>query len=438
MFRRTAVTTAVAATAAVFALSAPFAGAQAPGGPGASGPGSITTTPPPPPDPHPDPTGPDVAALPTPPAPPAPGPQTVVSEPVVEPAAFAAAIEQRLAGPGAPVGYAYAITRNGQLVASNGVGDARIAADGQQDFTPTSRIEVMSVTKPMGAIALQQILAKRGISIDTPISAYLPKLWAKGPGYAANSANPVTFRHLLTHTSGIRQLLDNPPPGVTFSNTWEGMKDIAQIGTTPGGVSSYKNANYVMIRVLIGRLAGIANTGTGPLAIVGEKSHASRYLTYLNTHVFAKAGVPKVTCWSDDDANAPMVYDRDNLAIGGRVIEREGEDRKHCGGHTGLHLSAIDLVKVATHLRHTEQLLTVPARELMFAGRLGWNAGSNQGTAMGEWWHGGDGYFGGNRDVHTCVATLRQNYEVAIVINSQHQTGSGQCSTLRAAYDDAA
>lgn len=434
MFRRTAVATAV-----LVALAAPVAGAQAPGGPSAGGPGQATATPtPPPPDPRPEPTAPDITALPTPPAPPAPGPQTLTSEPAVLPAAFAAAIEQRLSGAGAPVGYAYAITRNGQLVASEGVGDARIAADGQGDFTPTTRMEVMSVTKPMGAIALQQILAKRSISVDTPVGAYLPKLWAKGPGYAANSANAVTFRHLLTHTSGIKQLMDNPPAGVTFANTWQGMRAIAKAGSTPGGDSQYKNANSIMIRVLIGRLAGYKNQGTGPLALVGEKTHSARYLKYLNTHMFAKAGVPQVRCWATNDATAAMVYDRDNLAGGGRVVERDGDDRKHCGGHTGLHLSALDLVKVAAYLRHSEQLLAEPVRNQMFADRLGWNAGSNLGGALGEWWHGGDGFFSGNREVHTCVAALRQNYEVAIVINSQHQTGSGQCSMLRNAYDDAA
>lgn len=433
MYRRTTLTSAIAAGAAVFALAAPFADARVPASPGASTIGSVTTPPPPPPDPHPVPTAPDEKAVPTPPEPPQPGPQTLAQSGVA-PAELAEQIEDRLSGPDAPVGYGYAIMHNGVLVQADGVGDARIAADGQQDFEATTRMEVMSVTKPMGAIALQKLLDQRGISVDTPVGPYLPIVWPKGPGYAPGSADPVTFRHLLTHTSGIRQLVNNPPEGVSFSNTWDGMKKIAQIGTDPGGSPQYKNANYVMIRILIARLAGPGNNGTGPLSFATENLHYKRYLKVLNKHVFSKAGVPEVTCWSDDDDEAAMVYNRDDLSIGGAVIERDGDKRKHCGGHTGLHLSADDLVRVATHLRHTEQILPAPVRDLMFSDLLGWNSGSNSGSNTGFWWHGGDGYFGGGRHVHTCVMALPQNYEAALVINSQYPSGGSQCGKLIAAF----
>lgn len=441
MSHRTALTSALAAGAAVFALAAPFADAAPAAVPAASGIGSITTPPPPPPDPHPDPTGPrpaspDISALPGPPEPPTPGSQTLVQA-GVRADDLAEQIEERLGGDDAPVGYGYALMHNGVLVKAEGVGDARIAADGQQDFEATTRMEVMSVTKPMGAIGLQKLLDQRGISVDAPVGPYLPITWAKGPGYAAGSADPVTFRHLMTHTSGIRQLINNPPEGVSFSNTWDGMKKIAQIGTDPGGSPQYKNANYVMIRILIARLAGPGNNGTGPLSFATESLHYKKYLKVLNKHVFAKAGVPEVTCWSDDDDEAALVYNRDDLSIGGALIERDGDKRKHCGGHTGLHLSADDLVRVATYLRHIEQILPAPVRDLMFSDLLGWNSGSNSGANTGFWWHGGDGYFGGGRHVHTCVMALPQNYEAALVINSQYPSGGSQRGKLIAAFKDA-
>lgn len=432
MFRQTVVATLAVATLAIVPACAVAASPAAPGI------GSITTPPPPPPDPHPDPTGPDVTAQPTPPA---PGPQDIVSEPVVEPEVFAQKLEQRLAGAGAPVGYGYAITRHGQLVAADGIGDARAAVDGQQDFTQHTRIEVMSVTKPMGAIALQKLLAQRGIDVDTPIGGYLPNAWEKGPAFEAGSDNPVTFRHLLTHTSGFKQYIDALPDPDVYGNTWDGMQLLAASDLAPGGTPKYKNANYVMVRVLIARLTGLAGLGTGPLAVVTENNNSKKYLKYLNKEVFSKAGVPNVRCWVDDDEEdtAAMVYNRDNVAAGGKIVERDGDSRKHCGGHTGLHLSAIDLVKVATYLRNTESILAAPVRDQMFSDLLGWNSGSNNAGlgSLGFWWHGGDGSWSG-REVHTCVMALRQGYEASLIINSQHQTGSGQCGTLKGAFEDAA
>lgn len=430
MYRRTAL---AAAAVAALALTPGAALAAIPAGPGSL----QTPTAAPDPDP-PAPTGlGGVAIPPAPPTPPVAPTTDLLPGPQVDEDAFEDAIVDRMTGAGQPVGFAYAITRNGQLVAADGVGDARMAADGQKDFTPSTRIEVMSVSKPMGAIALQKILHKRGISVDTPIGSYLPSNWDKGPGFAAGTANPVTFRHLLTHTSGFKQFLDNLPDDVSYSNSWDGMKLIASEGTTPGGTPKYKNANYTMIRVLIARLAGWFANGSGPLALATENNHARRYLRYLNKQVFSKAGVAKVTCWEHDDDEAALVYNRDNTAIGGALVERDGDDRKHCGGHQGLHLSALDIVRVATYLRHTENLLPAPARTQMFDDRLGWNSGSNSGSNTGMWWHGGDGTFGGGRQVHTCIAALPQGYEASLVINSQYPSGGSQCGKLLDAYRDA-
>ncbi|MBJ7332971.1 MAG: beta-lactamase family protein, partial [Solirubrobacteraceae bacterium] len=387
--------------------------------------------------PNPDPPQPPVTAEPVAPQ----GPQNLVSEPVVEPEEFAANIEDRLDGPGGPVGYGYAITKNGQLAAANGIGDARAAVDGQMDFTETTRIEVMSVTKPMSAMALQKLLAQRGISVDAEIASYLPPSWEKGPAFQVNAPNPVTFRTLLTHTSGFKQYIASlPDPGV-YNNDWDGMKMLVASDLAPGGDPQYKNANYVLIRVLIARLTGLAGLGIGPLAHVTETNNSKKYLKYLNKQVFAKAGVPNVRCWVDDDEEdtAALVYDRDDVGAGGKLVERDGDSRKHCGGHTGLHLSAIDLVKVATYLRRTENILAAPVRDQMFSDLLGWNRGSNNpdSGSLGYWWHDGWGHWGSSpeRQVFTCVMALRQNYEAAIVMNS---LPGNTCGTLKAAFEDAA
>ena len=98
--------------------------------------------------------------------------------------------------------------------------------------------------------------------------------------------------------------------------------------------------------------------------------------------MFEPSGVASVSCWESDDSNAALTYNAADPAAAGWLVEREGAERVHCGGHTGLHLSSRDLVRVLVHLRHTTALLPADVRDAMFAGRLGWNRAPTTATAV--------------------------------------------------------
>ena len=329
-------------------------------------------------------------------------------------------VTSRLAG---AVGYQYTIARNGQVVAEDGVRDARRPIDGQLDMTPTSRIEVMSVTKNMTAIALLKLLDEKNVSVDAAIGKYLPLLWQKAGGFRTLGSNLITFRHLLTHTSGINQAMIAAPAGTGLGNDWDGLRNLVAYGATPNPApGNYKNANFALMRLLIPRLTGV-------IALT-EQTAYQHYLSYLNANVFAPAGVPQVTCFAPVDSAAALVYDATVPNGTGLLPEREGDDAADCGGHTGLHLSARDLAKVLVYLRHTEALMPADVRQTMLEGRLGWNEGSNNGNGRtdtaGVWWHGGDGTFSG-REVHSCVMLMPQGYSASLIVNSQP---GGSCGVL--------
>lgn len=64
-------------------------------------------------------------------------------------------------------------------------------------FTNDTVSRVASITKPMTAIAIMQLVERGLLGLDTPINQYLKPL--------KEAINPtITIRHLLTHTSGIR------------------------------------------------------------------------------------------------------------------------------------------------------------------------------------------------------------------------------------------
>jgi len=415
----------VTAALASLALGASPALAQEPA-PGGPSPSYQSPTPPPEPPP---PTGPQEVAqpAPAPPPPPPAGPQQLLGEIPVNLDTMVAGITSRLTS---AVGYAYTITHNGQVVAEDGVRDRRRAIDGQRDFLPTSRLEVMSVTKNMTAMALLKLLHERNVSVDAPIGKYLPFQWKKAKGFRASDPNRITFRHLLTHTSGIKQVMVAAPDSAGLGNGWDGLRKLVAFGAYPNPASGqYKNANYALMRVLIPRLTG--------MIFVTENRAYKRYLTWMNKAVFAPAGVAKVTCHETDDSEAALVYDATDPSESGLLPERQGDNAADCGGHTGLHLSSRDLAKVLAHLRHTTKILPADVRSEMFAGRLGWNEGSNNGVGrtdtLNTWWHGGDGTFSG-RQVHTCVMALPQGYDASLVVNSQP---GGACGVLLNSFKDA-
>ena len=110
---------------------------------------------------------------------------------------FAQEITERLTP--VVVGFNYAIARNGELVRS-GAGGARRAVTATNGlgapvpYTAYTVIEISSTTKIVTLVAVLKALRQRGISVDSPVSPYLPATWARGTGM-----NTVTFRQLLSH-----------------------------------------------------------------------------------------------------------------------------------------------------------------------------------------------------------------------------------------------
>ena len=96
-------------------------------------------------------------------------------------------------------GLAVAVIRDGGLAWFSGHGVADIKAG--TPITPATVFRIDSVTKTFTAIAVMQLCEQGLADLDAPASVYLR-------GYrlipARASFRPVTLRHLLTHTAGVR------------------------------------------------------------------------------------------------------------------------------------------------------------------------------------------------------------------------------------------
>ncbi len=381
---------------------------------------------------------------PDPPAPPTPvGPQGLLGEAPISLGVLVAKLQESVSVNGGSTGWAYSISRQGQIVGGNAGGLARLPFDANNDadgipFTQSTRIELMSTTKPITAMAMLKALDAAGISVDAPVGKYLPAGWQKGKGFSKYSVNPITFRHLLTHTSGILQAFQDPNIDHTgWDNEWVGLVPIVKEGATPNVAAGeqYKNANYSLMRVLLPKLWSLTD---GPKTAVTEANHGLRYLSYVNTKILAPAGIAATSCNASNPATAAFVYNKSNLGILGRLVDYTGVENQ-CGGHRGLHLSTLDLVRLTAKLRETNAVLPAHVRKAMFDGRLGWSTFSNRsGTdRAGLWYHGGDGDFSGGRQVNTCVMNAPQGYQLSIIFNSQTPSSTYQCTILKNAINAA-
>jgi CubicO group peptidase (beta-lactamase class C family) len=74
--------------------------------------------------------------------------------------------------------------------------------------TTATRFEIASMTKPMTAIAIMQLVQEGTVRLDGKVSDYLP--W-----YPSETGRRITVEQLLDHTSGMQQdiAFDDPSPG---------------------------------------------------------------------------------------------------------------------------------------------------------------------------------------------------------------------------------
>lgn len=203
------------------------------------------------------------------------------------------------------VGYAVQLRQNGQPIATLQWNWSRRPDDGNQGWTPQRRMHVASVSKLVTAVALVRLLNERNIPYDARVAGWLPAYWTRG-----SNIDDITFRHLLTHTSGIEV------PG--SSTDFLTMRQEIAAGVPAVGGSQYENVNFALMRILIpvidGRIdrtlfeeEGAGAPAGGWVDQVWDWATIDQYHDYMATQVFARAGVPQ-TVGFDHGAGAALAY----------------------------------------------------------------------------------------------------------------------------------
>ena len=157
---------------------------------------------------------------------------------------------RRADSPGCAVG----ATLGGRTVLSAGYGMADL--EHNVAITPDSIFEAGSVSKQFTAGAILLLGLQGKLALDDPVRKYLPEV----PDYGA----PITIRHMINHTSGLRDWGSIESiagwPRTTRVYTHAHVLDIVSrqraLNYLPGAEYSYSNTGFNLAAILAGRVSG--------------------------------------------------------------------------------------------------------------------------------------------------------------------------------------
>ena len=167
-------------------------------------------------------------------------------------------------------GVSVAIATDSQLRWAGGYGMADL--ENFVPVTPLTEIRLGSISKPITAVAVMQLVEQGKIDLDAEIQRYVPSF--------PKMQWPVTIRELLGHLSGIRHYRGDAEVDSTrhYTDRIEPLKIFAgdPLLFEPGAKFSYTTYGF--------NLLGAAVEGAS-----GEK-----YLDYVQAHVFQPAGMDHI------------------------------------------------------------------------------------------------------------------------------------------------
>lgn len=346
------------------------------------------------------------------------------------------------------VGYSIAIARHGEVKRRLVSGLARREADGRKEWGRFTRANVASVSKSITAIAVLQALEANGLTIEEPIAPYLPAGWTRGQGF--RNGQSVTFRQLLTHTSGMGQRFDALKASGDhgpWENDWDGLKFAVEKGVAAQFLGqgkyaasnrSYKNSNYALFRIIVPKLWRKAQGLDG--SDVTKANHGALFMLYVGDKIFVPSGVQQASCVEPESGGHAYAYDWSDTDGAGSAFQG---DEQNCGAHAGWRLSASHLARIAgradcnsANRWPVNQRLLSPGPCFARTVRLlGWDDSSNGSSprTKDRYWHGGDLFSRKEkprRAIHSCMVVLPDGFSVGAIANSDSRDDQGVCSKV--------
>lgn len=150
-------------------------------------------------------------------------------------------------------GVAIAVIKDGAVVYKRGYGSANLEYD--IPITPATVFHVASVSKQFTAFAVTQLANQGKLSLDDDIRKHLPEV----PDFGKK----ITVRHLIHHTSGLRDQWTLLAMGgwrlddvITKEHILKMVRNQKELNFDPGQENLYSNTGYTLLAVIVERVSG--------------------------------------------------------------------------------------------------------------------------------------------------------------------------------------
>jgi CubicO group peptidase (beta-lactamase class C family) len=150
-------------------------------------------------------------------------------------------------------GAAIAVIKNGAVVYKRGYGIANL--EYSVPITPSTVFHVASVSKQFTAFAVTLLANQGKLSLDDDIRKYLPEV----PDFGKK----ITIRHLIHHTSGLRDQWELLAMGgwrlddvITKEHILKMVRNQKELNFEPGQEHLYSNTGYTLLAVIVERVSG--------------------------------------------------------------------------------------------------------------------------------------------------------------------------------------
>lgn len=154
---------------------------------------------------------------------------------------------------GTSPGASVVVIKDGRIIYENGYGTADLESGAK--ISPSTVFHVGSLSKQFTAMAIQLLAGEGRLSLDDDVRKFLPELHDFG--------KTITIRHLLNHTSGLREQLQ-----LLFMAGWR-LEDVTteddvlrliwrqrELNFAPGTEYLYSNTNYTLLALIVERVSG--------------------------------------------------------------------------------------------------------------------------------------------------------------------------------------
>ncbi len=306
-------------------------------------------------------------------------------------------------------GYQFVITRNGRIAETEAVGIGAISRTGNMASSIDGYVNIASVTKTLTATAALRVLPKAKVDLGDAIGPWLPDSWDVHP-----DISKITFRQLLTHTSGIR----------SGSGNWTNTRNLVGGPITESNEYSYANANFALFRLMLPKLNNKSEFESQEGKMTAEDFQfwmSAEYIKIVQNEVISKAGLGARGCAPVEGNTFQMLSEAPSGLVGVSI----GDWTESAGGG-GYFLTTRDMSRIIVYLTHSDEILNQTQRTQMDTEQLGWNRrfAVKGGFALG---HGGGLYNDndgsgdisfGDSGLQTLLIKFPGKIELALAINS--------------------